>query len=258
MLSAKRKSDGQTVTAYFSLKTHGPFYCLICNDEVVLKTGKRKISHFAHVNPLACRYALRESDAHRRCKMEIHEALLREQNVSDVALERSLGTVRPDVSANINNVRVAIEIQISFLSLETIMERTIEYHRKGIYVLWLLLWTPKLDAKRYAPELWEKWLHACYFGRVYYWTHGLSVVSYQFEPSFQAVPKKSWFSKDGKRMTGGGYSRRSERYRTPVRGATLNLVKDFVPKARLWWEGGGLKVPDAKILMERNTDYNSQ
>jgi hypothetical protein len=33
---------------------------------------------------------------------------------------------------------VAIEVQISSLSLETITERTIEYHRKGIHVLWLL------------------------------------------------------------------------------------------------------------------------
>jgi hypothetical protein len=33
------------------------------------------------------------------------------------------------------------------------MSRTIEYYRKGIYVLWLLQWTPKLDGKRYAPAV---------------------------------------------------------------------------------------------------------
>jgi type I site-specific restriction-modification system R (restriction) subunit len=39
-------------------------------------------------------------------------------------LERPLGTNRPDVSAHINGVPVAIEVQISSLSLETIAYRT--------------------------------------------------------------------------------------------------------------------------------------
>jgi len=58
MLSARRKSDGQTVTAYFESKANAPFYCLVCGDEVVLKTGRNRINHFAHANPLACRYAV--------------------------------------------------------------------------------------------------------------------------------------------------------------------------------------------------------
>jgi competence protein CoiA len=183
--------------------------------------------------------------------MEIYEALLQEPHVTSAALERPLGSVRPDVRANFNGVTVAIEIQISFLSVETITARTIEYHRKGIYVLWLLLWTPKLDAKRYAPEIWEKWIHAAYFGRVYYWTGGLSVISYHFDADLKTVPRISWYSKDGKRMTAGGYSKKSERYRRPVRGKTLNLAKDFVAQERFWWEGNGLKVPDAKLFMQR-------
>jgi competence protein CoiA len=258
MLSARRQSNGQIVTAYHERKENAPFICLECDMEVVLKMGRRKVNHFAHVNPLACEYANNESDAHRKCKMEIYEALLREPHVTSVALEHPLGTVRPDVSAHFNGVPVAIEIQISFLSIETIMARTIEYHRKGIYVLWLLLWTPKLDAKRYAPEIWEKWIHAAYFGRVYYWTGALSVISYHFDADLKTVPQTSWYSKDGKRMTAGGYSRRSARYRRAVRGKSLNLAKDFEPKERYWWEGDNLKVPDAKLLIHNvnsSADY---
>jgi competence protein CoiA len=251
MLSARRKSDGQTVNAYFESKANAPFFCLDCGDPVILKTGKNRISHFAHVDFLACRYAEGESEAHRKCKMEIFEALLREPGVHDAALERPLGTVRPDVSAYINGVRVAIEVQISSLSIDTIMRRTIDYFRKGIHVLWLLQWTPQLDGERYTPKLWEKWIHACYFGRVYYWTGGLNVVSYEFEPSLKSVPKKSWYSKDGRKMTGGGYSVRSKRYRAAIRGKMLNLATDFVPRERSWWEGNGVKVPDAKLFMER-------
>jgi competence protein CoiA len=251
MLSAKRKSDGQTVLAYFEAKRNGPFTCLDCGDEVILKLGRNKTDHFAHANPIACKFAEGESDQHRRCKLEIYEALLQMPNVANPALERPLGLVRPDVSAYINGVPVAIEVQISSLSLETIQRRTIEYGRKGIYVLWLLQWTPELDAMQYSPRLWEKWIHAAYFGRVYYWTGGLSVAHYHFDPHFKSVPKKVWYSKDGKRMTGGGYSHRSKRYRTPVRRKTLNLATDFGPREREWWRGNGITVPDAKLYMQR-------
>jgi competence protein CoiA len=251
MLSAKRTSDGQTVHAYFESKTNAPYVCLVCDDEVVLKTGKLRINYFAHINPLTCHFGKSESETHRRCKMEIYEALLQMPNVQNVALERPLDTVRPDVSAYINGFPVAIEVQISSLSIETIMRRTIDYHRKGIYVLWLLQWTPALDAARYAPKPWEKWIHAAYFGRVYYWTGGLNVVSYQFEPSFKTIPQKSWYAKDGRKITGGGYSVRSKRFKAAIRGKTLNLATDFGPKERSWWGTGDVKVPDAKLFMEQ-------
>ena len=130
MLSARRKSDGQTVTAYLESKANAPFFCLVCGDEVILKTGKRTVNHFAHVNPLACLYAENESDEHRRCKMEIFQALQKEPAVRNVALERPLENIRPDVSAYINGVPVVIEVQISSLSPETIQRRTIEYPRR--------------------------------------------------------------------------------------------------------------------------------
>jgi competence protein CoiA len=254
MLSAKRKSDGQTVTAYFESKANGPFVCLQCSEEVILKSGRNRVNHFAHANPIACKFAEGESDVHRKCKMEIFEALRKSPNVCDAALERPLGENRPDVSAYINGVPVAIEVQISSLSLDTIMRRTIDYFRNGMYVLWLLQWSPALDAPRYTPKLWEKWIHAAYFGRVYYWTENLTVVSYHFDPHFKTVPKKSWYSKNGERMTGGGYSRRSKRHRTAVRSQTLNLVDDFAPRERYWWEGNGLKVPDARLFMQQKED----
>lgn len=251
MLRAKRKSDGQIVSAYLESKRNAPFICVDCNEEVILKIGRNRINHFAHANPIACKFFEGESEAHRRCKMEIFEALQKLPNVRSAALERPLGTNRPDLSAYINGVPVAIEIQISSLSIETIMRRTIDYHRRGIYVLWLLQWTPKLESPRYTPRMWENWIHAAYFGRVYYWIEGVSVVSYHFEHSFKSVPKKTWYAEDGKKMTGGGYSKKLKRSRTAVRGRVFNLATDFAPKERDWWEGNGIKVPDAKLFMQR-------
>jgi competence protein CoiA len=96
MLCAKRKLTGETVTAYLSQKAQGPFTCLDCGDEVILKAGRKAVNHFAHLNPLACQYALNESEEHRRCKVEIYQALLQEPNVTGAMLERPLGTNRPD------------------------------------------------------------------------------------------------------------------------------------------------------------------
>src|SRR5579883_3281381 len=154
MLSPKRKSDGQTVLAHLEFKENGPFSCLVCRDEVILKAGRSTKPHFAHANPIACKFAEGESDAHRLCKLEIYEALLRAPNVRSAALERPVGNNRPDVSAYINGIPVAIEVQISSLSHETIQRRTLEYARNGIYVLWLLQWSPDLDVARHAPRHW--------------------------------------------------------------------------------------------------------
>lgn len=251
MLCAKRKLNGEIVTAYLASKAYAPFLCPECGDQVVLKTGKVRVNYFAHSNPIACRDEAGESEDHRQCKMQIYEALRRTPGVEKAALERPLGTNRPDVSAYINGVPVAIEVQISSLSLQTITYRTMEYARKGIYVLWLLPWTPALTNKRYTPKLWEKWIHAAYFGRVYFWIEGLTVVSYRFEPSLKSVPRKSWHTKNGKIMKTAGYSRRLKRYRTPIRGETLNLIKDFVPKERDWWEGNDLTIPFGKLFISK-------
>ena len=102
MLCAKQKLTGEIVTAYLESKRNAPFLCLDCGEEVVLKTGRRRINHFAHANPIACKFAEGESEAHRYCKLEIYEALLRTPGVIDAALERPLGSNRPDVSAYIN------------------------------------------------------------------------------------------------------------------------------------------------------------
>jgi competence protein CoiA len=251
MLSAKRKSDGQTVLAYFGRKSDAPFVCRDCGEEVRLHQGSKRVDHFAHVNPIACTFATAESDEHRRCKMEIFEALQREAGVRNVALERTFGPIRPDVSAVIRGVPVAIEVQISALSMEAIIKRTIWYARKGIYVLWLLPSTAELENSRYAPRSWERWIHAAYFGSVFYWLNGLNVVSYHFEPCLKSVQEMSYDSRNGKRMRAGGFTRRMKRYRKPVRGKTLHLVNDFGPQERLWWEGGGIKVPDAKLFTAR-------
>jgi competence protein CoiA len=251
MLCAKRKHDGQRVLANSESRSNAPFLCLECDAEVVLREGSVRVNYFAHRSRSNCAFGTGESDSHRRCKMEIYEALLREPGVTDVALEKSFQSARPDIFAKIHGIPVAIEVQISVLTMEKIIRRTEEYARKGIYVLWLPQWTPYLDGVRYSPRLWEKWIHAAYFGRVYFWVQGLSVVSYNFEPHFKNVPKTNWFSPRGSKLNVSNYPRRSKRYRTPIRGRVLNLVKNFVGQNRAPWTAGDLMIPRSKLLIER-------
>ena len=250
MLCAKQKSTGEIIEAYFASKSNAPFFCPECGDEVILKVGTEKVNYFAHINPLVCRYDAGESEAHRQCKLEIYHALLQQPNVEKAAMERPLGSNRPDVSAYINGVPVAVEIQISSLSIETLKFRTMEYARKGIYVLWLLLWKPELDHVSYVPRLWEKWVHAAYFGRAYYWISDLTVVSYHFETQLKYVPRKTWYSESGQKMKAGGYARRSKRHRSAIRGRTLNLAADFAPRHRDVWQSNEFAIPPAKIYMQ--------
>lgn len=251
MLCAKRKSDGREAFAFSESKANAPFICPECDQEVYLRAGSVRVNHFAHKNPDACSFATGESDEHRRCKMEIYEALVKAPNVAGAALERPLGTNRPDVFAFINGVPVAIEVQLSALSLDTIIRRTEEYARKGIYVLWLPQWTPYLDGVRYSPRLWEKWIHAAYFGRVYYWLGGLSVASYRFESFLKHVPRTRWNAAGGVEITAGGYTHRSKRHRSPIRGEMLNLATDFAPRKRERWKGGSFIIPSANLFMPR-------
>ncbi|HSU53066.1 MAG TPA: competence protein CoiA family protein [Candidatus Dormibacteraeota bacterium] len=229
--------------------------CSVCHDPVILKLGRNKVEHFAHENPVACKFAKGESDEHRQCKLEIYRNLATHAHVSDLALEKAVGNVRPDLSFELNGFRIAIEVQISSLSVETILKRTIEYGRENIYVLWLLQWTPDLNTGRYAPKPWERWVHAAYFGRVYYWVKGATVVSYRFEPHFKTIPRKLWYSAGGKQMRTGGYSQKSKRFCTAIRDDTFDLATDFIPRQRYWWQVKDLKLPDAKLFMDSKSGF---
>lgn len=251
MLCAKRKSDGSSVIARSESKSNAPFECPECGNEVILRKGMVRIHHFAHKPPVTCTYGAGETDAHRQCKMAIYDALLQAPNVRKPGLERSLTTVRPDVRAYINNTPIAIEVQISALSLDTIIRRTTEYTRKGVYLLWLPQWTSDLDVHRYSPRVWERWIHAAYFGRIYYWLEGLLVVSYHFAPYYTFVEETSWYGEGGEEMSAGGFDRKSKRYRTPVRGKTLNLLTDFVSHDRDEWQSQDLTIPRAKLYVDR-------
>ena len=211
----------------------GPFHCPACQGPVILKQGRMKIPHFAHLSGTACVYSNEgESQEHQLAKLEIYEALRRIPEVTDVRLERYLQEVRPDVSFVVHGQLVAIEIQFSHLSCDLITRRTKAYARKDIAVLWTPSFPMELFKGRYAPKDWERYLHTLYYGRVYYWLEGVELVPVKFE-EYMLPP--NWYSGE----------RRSKRYVSPRMLPTVSIPqlapiwrkpwRDF-PRAKLWCE----------------------
>ncbi len=251
MLSAIRGGDSKKVLAWEEAKSNKPFFCPRCFDAAILKKGTVRIHHFAHKPPVTCEYGLGESEQHRRCKLEIYEGLLKHRRFVECEIERDMGTVRPDFSAYMDGIQIAIEVQISALTMDQIIYRTSEYAKKGIYVLWLSIYTDALDDEKYSPKLWERWCHAAYLGRVYYWLGGLEVAPIHFDECSRYIEQKSWYTQGGDEMSAGGYEKKYRRFKTPNHGRTVNLSDSFIPKYREQaWRSQTLSVPRSRLLID--------
>lgn len=243
MLTAIRERDGAKVGAWEADKSEKPFICHCCRETVTLKRGEIKSPHFAHHPPVTCEYGTGEGEAHRRCKISIYEELRVHPSITKCEIERDLGTVRPDVSAYINNVPVAIEVQLSALSVGKIKYRTAEYARKGIYVLWLPVHSRELKKELYAPRPWELWLQEAYFGRVYYWLEGLKIQPIHFRDYYINV---QGLTHDYRKLS---------RRKVPIDGRVVTLTEDFAP-VKSGARGHGLKsVPQAKLFVDNQQSW---
>lgn len=197
-----------------------------------------KVHHFAHKPPITCEYGRGETEQHRECKLTIYDGLSHDQRFREVEIERSMGTVRPDVSGYMNRIPFAIEVQISALTMDQIIYRTGEYAKKGIYVLWLALYQAALEEKRYSPRVWERWVHAAYFGRIYYWASCLEAIPYHFGECIEFVESC-------------GYRKLFKRFRVPKRGNPVSLGDSFVPRHRtVEWRSRRLVIPESRLLID--------
>jgi competence protein CoiA len=238
MLCAIRQRDRLRVAAWDQQKSDAPFSCPLCVEETILKKGTMKVHHFAHKPPITCEYGRGETERHRDCKLTIYEGLRRHRHFRDVEIEKSMGTVRPDVSGLMAEIPFAIEVQISALTMDQIIYRTGEYAKKGIYVLWLALYQAALEEKRNSPRVWERWVHATYFGRVYYWVHDLEAVPYHLGECIE-------FSEFC------GHKKLFKRFKVPKKGRAVSLADSFIPRYRaVEWRSRRLVVPVSRLLID--------
>lgn len=246
MLTALRQSDSAKVLARNSEKPEAPFLCPRCRRELVLRKGRIKVHHFAHKPPVTCALGKGETEQHLRAKLGLYDALRSEPNVTDLELEKDFETSVADIYARISGVPVAVEIQRSALSVNDIVARTRNYHRLGIAVLWAGLPNPDLATSKYSPRAWEKWCHAAYFGRVYFWESGQVFKVVHFGPYQIHVASRSWFE-GGEERSAGGHDRTSRRWRTPRPGVPCLLSRSFRMNRRTPWSGGTVTVPECTL-----------
>lgn len=231
-----------------------PFLCAACAAEMTLRKGPIRIHHFAHKAPTSCRAAAGETEDHLLVKLAIHDALREAANVRGVELEKRLPGAIADVFAIISGVPVAIEVQRSVLGIAGVEARTAAYHRLGIAVVWVALPEGRLDFDRYSPAGWERWCHAAYFGRVYYWQQGQLLRPIHFAPFALHVPQQTW-RRAGRELSAGGYDRRSKLWVTPMAGRPVLLSADFQRRVREAWAGGKLAIPDCTLFVDRQPNW---
>ena len=229
------------VFASESQKSDSPFHCPECGKEVTLKKGTVMTHHFAHKPPVTCYYGAGESELHRKAKLEIFETLQGNGFVNGAEIEKSFGDVRADIFAYIRGVPVAIEVHRSTLTPQQIYHRTMSYIQKGIYILWLGLPDKRHDEDRFIPKWWEKWIHAAYFGQVFYWYAREFVTPVKFGPATTYVEATDW---------GGGYTKTLKRYKVPYKSRPVSIVDDFTPKVGDAWSGSTFSIPARRIFTQ--------
>jgi competence protein CoiA len=222
---------------------NGPFFCPGCKKPVILKQGPVRDAHFAHLAGSTCTYGAGESETHRSAKRGIKTALGKHPLVSDLHLEYPLGDVRPDIYFRFaNRYSIAVEVQLSTLSSQELARRTRSYFAQQIFVLWTPPYSNDMvEGKRYAPSFWEKYLHALYFGRVYYWLSGETMLPVHFAPYELGYKQKYYDEKLG-------------RWRTPT--SPRFRVLYFLPAVRITqlqaiirqaWESSHFLLPAARL-----------
>ncbi len=232
-------------------KDDAPFLCPACGSDVILRQGTIKIHHFAHKPPVTCSYGKGETEEHRRAKKGIAETL-RKQGVANVELEKRIGNSIADVYCEMaDGKKVAIEVQISKLTMREIADRTWAYQVQGVFVLWLVPWNPNLNERKYSPKQYEKWLHILNYGRVYYLYEGFTVIPYHFGEFMRHIPQTEF---------GGGYDKKSMRWVTPHRcpanEASLTSLDHYVLKPIFNARSiDGFSIPKCNILLDKLTKW---
>lgn len=251
-------SDGSVVAASEVSRAHGPFTCPdpTCRQPMTLKQGSERVHHFAHQSASTCAYGAAESEEHMRAKLGILNGLLDHPDCTNIALERYLGTVRPDVSLRIRGVPVAIEVQRSNIELDLIRHRMAEYTRKGIYVLWVR--PTAMTEHEYEgedivrPSKWEKFLHAQAYGRLYTWRAGATVWAVHLDGCQLARFSYARSHESGRyeKVRVGGPFSRAMRISNPRPAGHLHLADDFAATNRAAFEAGGEHVPRSRLWLD--------
>lgn len=183
-----------------------------------------------------------ESERHLYVKRHISQAVADHPDVTDVQQERHFGSVQADLTFSLRDIQVAIEVQRSDVSWTNIVERTSQYHTRGIYVLWVLVSdSPLCRGLQTTVPMWQRCLHALYFGVIYSWIREQLVLPIHLERCVN--PRQQYYNF----QEGRWHSRLYEHVRMPWLLEPVQIT-DLQPMTRSAGNYGDYTLPEASLL----------
>ncbi|EKU48093.1 competence protein CoiA [Staphylococcus massiliensis] len=127
-----KDSNEVLIHASHGIKSHS-YFCPYCHHKVKLKQGSQKAWHFAHESLKLCNPI--ETIAHQDSKLILGD-MCHKANLS-YQIEPYLKPINryPDLLIESHTV---LEVQYSKVPISTIQERTRDYHKLGLNVIWLI------------------------------------------------------------------------------------------------------------------------
>lgn len=265
---ANKVSDNKPIHATEADKNDGPFYCPETYEELIVRHCREKVDHFAYKARLSPVMSKEETELHISCKEEIKNAMVEVEPDGKWEVERTVkaniekgyAEVRPDISGRIgkNKTAVIIEIQASFLPITQIIRRTLEYSKRGAYILWVIPLTEELGSDNFRPRIYERYLHQMYYGRTYYWIKGSGrfLMPIHYDTAYRYIEVTQWFEPGGIERVEGGYDKAYARVKRPDYGRAVDIARDFIFEDRLAFtpENERMEVPACKIAKD-NLDH---
>ena len=224
----------------------GPFICRGCLADAVLRICTEKRDHFAHHSRMSPAIVEGETELHRGCLREICDALRArfpkgkwDMNREIPANEKmGVGKVVPDISGRLGDEkdpRLVIEAQVSFLSIPQIIKRSEVYTKRGIPILWIVPLKDDLGDRPFRPRLYERYLHAMYYQRVYYWKPGFGtqLLPIHYGVAERHIPFAEWYDKEAQEeREAGGYDKPYKVIKRPVPVDKIDITTNFYTLSR--------------------------
>jgi competence protein CoiA len=120
-------------------KRNTTFYCPVCSSMVVLKSGEKRLPHFAHRKDMSCSGGSEpESTYHLQGKLQIFKRL------KDLGLKPVLEPYFPsikqrgDIGVMWQDTYYVIEFQCSSIPVSSLQKRTEQYQKENFQPMWIL------------------------------------------------------------------------------------------------------------------------
>lgn len=205
---------------------------------VIPKVCSQKVDHFAFTAH-SLENLNGETALHYACKTKLCDVLQKVYPNGNWKTERPIKKSKeipklvPDISGRIDGKPIAIEVQNSRISFEKIMERTLNYTNRKIYLLWV---TPMKEHPEngivFRPSKQLQFLHHLYYHRAYFWVKGSEIISVHFSLATRYITETEYYTEDAEYVQHGGYEKTYKVNRTADIGKSLDITKDFKCKIK--------------------------